>query len=231
MERPKKRARGSSHASLKIANKDAGKSIGEGEKSTSTKQATTSAQSAKAASQERDRAVISQSSSLPANDLDDTYLVTSQSVISSAKINKKVKTCLEILSVFPAVPPAKPRVAMLHSTGSSCSKMISIVEIVKRNIAADGGKWFQYNKVEGKRITGIRSDKPSGVTADKDDGDHMDVDVESAELDGEGQSEDFETMPTPFERALDPKEKFRVVPIMVVYLSRVRIEKLRKAYG
>ncbi|KAG4430816.1 hypothetical protein IFR05_013693, partial [Cadophora sp. M221] len=45
--------------------------------------------------------------------------------------------------------------------------------------------------------------------------------------------EAFEVMKTPFERALESegKSKVRAMPVMSMYLSRVRIEGLRKAYG
>jgi len=59
----------------------------------------------------------------------------------------------------------------------------------------------------------------------------MDVDVaenEGTMMDDEGT---FETMKTPLERAIEERPKVRALPIMTIYLSRVRIERLKVAYG
>ncbi|RFU29679.1 hypothetical protein B7463_g6672, partial [Scytalidium lignicola] len=176
----------------------------------------------------------------PATELDDTYDVIPKHIISSNKIQKKVNACLEDLSTFPIVPPAKPQVVMLYAKAADAAKLISIAEIVKRCIADNGGKWFQYNKVVGKRVAGGSREKFKGVKVKNSDS--MDVDVEGTGVDegmeeeGEEQEEGeesntFETMQTPFERALENKEKYRIIPVMTIYLSRVRIDKLRKAYG
>ncbi|TVY33503.1 hypothetical protein LOCC1_G006649, partial [Lachnellula occidentalis] len=58
-------------------------------------------------------------------------------------------------------------------------------------------------------------------------GENNNIDVE----DEEEEEESFETMKTPFERAIEGKSKVRAVPGMTTYLSRVRIERLGKKYG
>lgn len=110
---------------------------------------------------------------------------------------------------------------MLHSKAKLASKLITVVEIAKREIAAGGGKWFQYNVVD--TIMEKKEKKVSGER--KDDGEGEDGEGEEEEEEG------FETMKTPFERAIEGKAKLRAVPTMTTYLSRVRIEGLRKAYG
>lgn len=49
----------------------------------------------------------------------------------------------------------------------------------------------------------------------------------------EEEEEAFEIMKTPFERALEAeaRPKIRAVPTFTLYLSRVRIESLKKIYG
>jgi Alba len=155
-----------------------------------------------------------------------THDVTAMSIISSSHIQQKVKRALEILSEYPAVPPAKPKAVMLHSKASVASKMITIAEITKREIVANGGKWYQYNKlgevVEEKkdREGGPKRAKTAGSDLSMTENGHEEVEHES--------EEDFETMKTPFERAIEGKPKIRAVPVMTLYLSRVRIDSLRK---
>lgn len=109
---------------------------------------------------------------------------------------------------------------MLHSKAKVASKLITVVEIAKREIAASGGKWFQYNVV-GTVMEEKKEKKASGQSKD---------DVEG-EKEGSDEEEGFETMKTPFERAIEGKAKVRAVSTMTTYLSRLRIEGLRKTYG
>jgi hypothetical protein len=51
------------------------------------------------------------------------------------------------------------------------------------------------------------------------------------EEESEEETTAFETMKTPFERANEEKAKVRAVPNMSLYLARVRIDSLRKAYA
>lgn len=92
------------------------------------------------------------------------------------------------------------------------SKLITVVEIAKREIAGGGGKWYQYNVVE--RSLEERERESGGEAVEED-----------------GEEESFETMKTPFERAIEGTKVVRAVPGMTTYLARVRIEGLRKEYG
>lgn len=159
-----------------------------------------------------------------------THDVTNMNITSGSHIQQKVIRALELLSVYPILPNEKPKVLMLHAKAHFASKMISIAEIAKREIAKKGGKWFQYNKVESLMVE--QRERVRKGKEEKDAGEEKDV--EEAE-DGEAESEEettaFETMKTPFERANEGNPKMRAVPVMTLYLSRVRIESLRKAYG
>jgi hypothetical protein len=160
--------------------------------------------------------------------LENTHDVTTMSIISSSHIQQKVTRALDILSEYPAVPPAKPKVVMLHSKAAVASKMITIAEIVKREIAKAGGKWYQYNKLN--KIVEEKVEKAGSAKKEKSTG----GDVSMTEIGGEGagqeSEEEFETMKTPFERAIEGKPKVRAIPVMTVYLSRVRIDRLRKEH-
>jgi hypothetical protein len=158
-------------------------------------------------------------------ELENTHDVTSINVISSSHIQQKVTRALEILSEYPTIPPAKPKVVVLHSKASVASKMITIAEIAKREIVKNGGKWYQYNKLS--QVVEERKESEQGMKEKNGD-----IDVSMAENggedDGQESEEEFETMKTPFERAIEGKPKIRAIPVMTVYLSRLRIDNLRK---
>ena len=158
--------------------------------------------------------------------LEDTHDVTSMSIISSSKIEQKVARALQVLSEYPAVPLAKPKVLMLHSKAAVASKMISIAEITKREIVKNGGKWYQYNKL-GEVIEG-KKEKRGGLGKERSAMEDVSMAGNGNDEAGNASEEEFETMKTPFERAIEGKPKIRATPVMTLYLSRVRIESLRK---
>jgi hypothetical protein len=159
----------------------------------------------------------------------------SMSIISSSHIQQTVARALEVLSRDPETAPTGSRVIMLHSKAPVASKMVTIAEIAKREIARAGGKWYQYNKVEQTMVEQKNGPKEASSKAGKDKvsaGGTPRADV--AEGEGSESEEDttaFETMKTPFERANEGKSKVRAVPTMTIYLARDRIDSLRKAYG
>ena len=107
--------------------------------------------------------------------------------------------------------------------------MITIVEICKREIGKAGGKWWQYNGVEEvlvERKEGDKRENKGEKHGGEDGKEQGDGDPEYKE-----ESTAFETMKTPFEREIEGKAKLRGVPVMNVWLSRSRIDSLRKAYG
>jgi hypothetical protein len=183
--------------------------------------------------------------SIPGNEalhaeLSSTYNVTTTSIISSSKIEKKATRLLELLNTYPVTKGEKENLVALYAKANVASKMISVVEIAKREIAERGGKWFQYNAVgelvEERKLKPQGSEKggKNGVgdasTASEKVGDPQ-KEEEDENNEADSGSEAFETMKTPFERAIEGKAKIRAVPVMTVYLSRVRIDRLRKAYG
>lgn len=166
-------------------------------------------------------------------DVATTHDVTTMSIISSSHIQKKVTRILELLSAFSFVAPTKPGVVMLYGKAPVASKMITIVEIAKREIAQNGGKWFQYNKVEQTLMIREKIDASSKTLGLEGKGmNSMDLDeAEDIKTDDETTGSMFETMKTPFERAIEDRPKFRAIPVMTLYLSRVRVESLKKMHG
>jgi hypothetical protein len=166
------------------------------------------------------------------NELESEYEFTSINIISSSHVQQKVTQALEILSVYPVIPPAKPAVVLLHSKAPVAAKLITIAEITKREIGQNSGKLFQYNKldsvVEEKKVysKGEKGEKTNaGNTKDS-----LAMEADGEE-DPESEGEAFETMKTPFERAIEGRPKIRSVPVMTLYLSRVRVDSLRTLYG
>ncbi|KAI1778371.1 hypothetical protein F4818DRAFT_299534 [Hypoxylon cercidicola] len=150
------------------------------------------------------------------------YEVQVQSVISSSKIQKKVTSILQYLATpsnSDAVSTApKARITVLRAKASDVGKLISIAEIAKRELAKDKdgrGVWFQYISL-GEELKEISRDGDNTI-------------IEETRI-GDG-DDDFETMKTPFERAVEGQPRLRGVPIMSLFLCRTSIEELKKCYG
>ncbi|PMD27446.1 hypothetical protein NA56DRAFT_590873 [Hyaloscypha hepaticicola] len=158
--------------------------------------------------------------------LENTHNITTMSIISSSHIQQKVTRALDILSEYPAVPPAKPKVVMLYSKAAVASKMITIAEIVKREIAKAGGKWYQYNKLN--KVVEEKVEKAGSAKKEKSTSGNVPMAENGDDGSGKESEEEFETMKTPFERAIEGKPKIRAIPVMTIYLSRVRIDSLRR---
>lgn len=168
--------------------------------------------------------IVNDEPELPAEigTLKTTYDVTDMSIISSAKIEAKVTRVLETLAKFsfmPVVPPCKPNIIYLHAKAPCASKLVSILEIAKRTIAEKKGKWYQYTQ-----LGEVKEERQREVT----NGDAMMIDDDTT---ADTTDFRFETMKTPFERATEGRPKIRAVPFLGVYLSRVRVESLKKLYG
>jgi len=156
--------------------------------------------------------------------LEATHTITSINIISSSHIQQKVTRILEILATFSFVPGSKPNIVLLTSKASVASKMISITEIAKREIAQKGGKWFQYNVIEASMVEQpvLPGNGKGGFWDPKKDVDAMEIEEDESA---------FEPMKTPFERAIEGRPKVRATPSMSIYLSRIRVESLKKTYG
>jgi hypothetical protein len=166
-------------------------------------------------------------------DIMSAYDVTTMSIISSSHIQQKVARALETLSTFPIIPSTRPKVVVFHSKAAVATKLITIVEIAKRDIAKHGDKWFQYNKIEQVVVehSEITNKAEANVVKTRTDTNKF---VSHAEEGGSASEEEaaaFEAMKTPFERANEEIPKVRAVPIMTIYLARGQIDSLRKSYG
>ncbi|OBT63924.1 hypothetical protein VE03_05998 [Pseudogymnoascus sp. 23342-1-I1] len=146
-----------------------------------------------------------------------THTIHATQIITSTKMQTKISTLLTQLRSFSfSAPAAKPVIVIAWAKAKAAGKLVSVVEVVKREIAGEGGVWFQYNGL-GEGVGGVPREGEEGEEGEGEEG---------AE-----QEEGFEKMKTRIERAIEGTEKVRSVPVMTVYLSRVRVEALREAYG
>ena len=186
------------------------------------------------------------------------YDFTTMSIISSSKIEQKVRNLLLRLEKFSfADINAKPGVVALHAKASVATKLISIVEIAKKRIMKGGGKWWQYSRLHGE-ITELKEKREKvksegstllewekkqatemGAKSSKSDGENVDLtmDVDDALKEDEEEAA-FETMnekkqttEVAFSSDKEPRRKIRAVPIMTIYMSRVPIVEFKGLYG
>lgn len=159
------------------------------------------------------------------------YSIATTSVIGSSKINKKVTQVLSHLGHVDLFSQSSvPGVMMVHARASDANKMVTVMEIAKRQMNQAGQPWYQYNRVyevaDGRGATG----NPNGRGADQ-------TVIENTVLGGDEAGEDdeddaFETVETAFELAVreKPAEESKAT-YMSIFLSRVPMPELQsKAY-
>lgn len=148
-----------------------------------------------------------------------SYDVRIMSIVSSTKIRNRVQQATQALtSVSTEGAPQNPVVVVLTAREGTASKLITIVEITKRNLDDAKKSWYQYSCVEPKMVEIAR--KTSNARNSMDD----------CEDEDEG-GVAFETMLSAVERKLMDKPKYRAVPVMTVFLSCSPIKALKVAHG
>ncbi|MCJ1361616.1 hypothetical protein MMC16_000716 [Acarospora aff. strigata] len=193
--------------------------------------------------------------------LQSKYDFSTMSIISSSKIETKVKTLLARLGNFSwANKAGKPAVVMLTAKASVAGKMVTIVEIAKRELGAQGAKWWQYSRVHtqitdmnvkpGKETGGEKTlqeweceqaekNKVNPPDKEKVVGDSTMKDAERGDETEEGEEEDaFETAVqigntsnAMTTQEIEARKKIRAMPVMTIHMSRVPVNELRQAYG
>ncbi|MCJ1384726.1 hypothetical protein MMC17_007844 [Xylographa soralifera] len=186
------------------------------------------------------------------------YAFATMSISSSSKITQKVRSLRSHLEKFSfADLKAKPGVVALYAKANMASKMISVVEIVKREVEREGGRLYQYSRLESlleqlkekkpKTEKGGKNPAVNGKTLQEwqaaQDG-SVEVplqsatnDVEMEEQDKAEEEEAFETMTEkgPIDQAQMPnseeRKKVRAIPTMTIYLSGVPVPDFKQLYG
>lgn len=137
-------------------------------------------------------------------DLSAKYTLLQLSVISSSSISNRT-TCL-IAHIKSTPDDNKPAIVALHAKAPVANKLISIVEIAKRELKENGLKVYQYNALGSELI------QSTPATKDATNQDAM-SDEEPA-----------------FEK-VKQRTAVRNVPTMTTYLSLSPIKELKQAYG
>lgn len=163
----------------------------------------------------------------------ESYNVVTMQIISSSKMSSKIAMSLDTLvlgKINLADKECKPGLVILYAKAPVAGKLVSTVEVVKREIGSKGEKWYQYNSLSETMVVIPRKSPKSSASAANSGKDKDSMDLGGAP----GSEEDeayFETMKTRQERVLEGTDRMRAVPVLTVYLSRVPIEKLRQKYG
>ena len=147
--------------------------------------------------------------------LSQKYDLVKLSVINSTSISKR--TAAIIAQLGDASPKSKIVVIALTAKSRAANKLISIVEIAKRELATRDTTCFQYNDLICETIEIKRNPNPSSSAGGADKDDDEDDDSENA----------FETMGAQTEAGL----KKRTVPVMTTYLSISSVKELKVALG
>ena len=147
--------------------------------------------------------------------LSQKYNLVKFNVISSTQISSR--TAAIIAKLEADQNDGKPTLVALSAKARTATKLISIVEIAKRELAAKGHKCFQYHGLSSEMID-MERDSKSGANGA----------TQSATHEGGSEAEDaFESMGAPRETGT----KKRLIPVMTTYLCATSVKELKNAYG
>ena len=175
--------------------------------------------------------------------LEKKYEFATMSIISSVKMEQKVRSLLSHLARFSyADIHCKPGVVALHAKANVAGKMISIVEIAKREIQQAKGHWWQYSRCHGDLMEWRRKEAKAKNESAATGGNvirigHAEelrsIKEESMDLDGADEEEVAfqETSPKQIGAQVEARKKVRAVPVMTIYMSRVPIPEFKAIYG
>jgi hypothetical protein len=141
---------------------------------------------------------------------------------SNTQISAKATKIISALSAptEPTTTTNTKKSALIILTAHSrwANKLISIVEIAKRDLEAKGVKVFQYNALSSEIVEVERKPRPKGVGA-----------APAVTEDGDGsEDEAFQTMGAGEEEG---GVKKRSVPVMTTYLTTQAVKALRVEFG
>lgn len=194
--------------------------------------------------------------------LADQYEFFTMSILSSARIESRVRNLLARVQKFNfADTKAKPGIVILHAKADVASKLCSIVEVAKKQITMEKGKWWQYTKLHGELLElkprriectrGIKTtsqrgkvpaaggiDSPKATNGSRKDsatGKGGDIADEKEE---EIEEEPFEVMTDPKPREQEANQsqsgngkKVRNTPIIIIIFAMVPVPGLKELYG
>ena len=180
--------------------------------------------------------------------LSQTYCFATMSIISSSKIEHKARILLRHMARFSFLDRnPKPGVVILHARKDVVNKMISVVEIAKRDIEGEKGKWWQYSRISGELVEmkekkkmqkEVKEDVKAATRRKWGQGENPAADGEEGKAreaedqemaDSTDDASAFETMPD--KTTADARPKMRMMPTMTIYMSRVTIPEFKGEFG
>ena len=182
--------------------------------------------------------------------LQSEFNFTTMSILSSSKIEQKVRNVILRTKISGTVDGGtKADVVVLCAKGGSIAKLVSVVEIAKRAIAAERGKWYEYTSLNGE-ITNMKDRKPKKKEGGKTLREWEKENAQTGQGSSEGQqdvinSEDplrvtykddeeaaFQTMGRQEIMAYDKNpKKIRLLPQMTTYIAQVPVPDLKVYFG
>lgn len=149
--------------------------------------------------------------------LAERYDLVKLNVASGTHVSTRAADVVKNLSKTSA--PDKPIIVRLSTSSRNANKLISIVEIAKRELKAQNVPTYQYNALSSETIQVEREQKKSSQAT-------------NGNTEGTGEADDgsddaFETMG---QKRLDGPKK-RVIPVMTTYLSTASVKELKASYG
>lgn len=145
------------------------------------------------------------------NSLHASYDLVNLSISPGTQISTRTDSVRELLESSGSGNNDRTPLVVLTAPAKAASKLISVTEIVKRDLLSRGIKVFQYNALHSKMLQIPRHSSKSPPGQD---------DAEQAE-------HAFEIMGAQDDNGL----KKRSVPVMTIYLSKVSVKGLKTAYG
>lgn len=147
--------------------------------------------------------------------LREKYEIVKLSVVSATKISSRAPVIVARLSE--EQQKDDKHVVIMTTAKSRCAnKLISIVEIAKRELATNGTTCYQYNELSSELVDIPRETKKAYGNENGSDGNDP----------AENSDDAFQTMSVP----VDPTKK-RSKPSLTVYLSSVPVKELKAAFG
>jgi len=144
-------------------------------------------------------------------DYEKSFNVLSLSILSSSQISNRASLVVDHLARNHGSDDTPP-LCKLHAKAKVANKLISVVEIAKRDLKTKGQKVYQYSSLASETITLEQNDSNSisktSSTVSQDPG---------------ADDDSFQTM--------EPRAKIRNVPVMTVVLAARAIPGLKSAIG
>ena len=147
--------------------------------------------------------------------LDAKYEVAKFNIRGGTQISTRATSIISHLTSVPE-EGVKPVVIVLHASSREANKLISIVEIAKRDLASKRIKFCQYTALSSHIVEVERKPKPKGP------------ELPSINQEDDEDSDDaFQTMGA----TEDTGKRKRSVPTMTVFMSAQPVKALRDEFG